>query len=420
MRSFHPFSLPKVHDMNIQTGIHADNTSDKMVEQKPAAQQIKPVKPVRMMRWVIIIGLLLALLVAALWGFNAFRAKAIAQFFANNKPPPATVSIAVAKMEVIPRLLTGIGDLAAVNQVEVTPDLSGRVMKILFEPGTQVKKGDPLVQMFDGPEQSDLASFKAQATSAQLTLERAKALLAKQSGPQATVDSAQAVFDQANAAVTKTETIISQKLIRAPFDGELGVRKIDLGQFLATGAQIVSLTNLSKVFLNFTVTEKDSAILKVGQTVRVAVDAYPGRPFEGKITTIDPQINADTRNIRVQATLDNPDRALKPGMFASTTVVLPPDPPVLTVPETAIDYTLYGDSAYRVVEKKNDKGETGLVAERVPVRTGTRVDGKVVVLSGLDAGDRVVAVGQLKLQPGAAVTVSPDPPPAIPAKAPLN
>ncbi len=402
--------------MNIQTGIHADKASDKTIEQRPAAEK----KPVRMMRWVIIVGLILAVLVGALWGFNTFKNKAIATFFANNKPPPATVSVAEAKMEVIPRLLTGIGDLAAVNQVEVTPDVSGRVMNILFEPGTQVKKGDPLVQLFDGPEQSDLASFKAQATSAQLTLDRAKALLAKQSGPQATVDSAQALFDQANAAVTKTETIISQKLIRAPFDGELGVRKIDLGQFLATGAQIVSLTNLSKVFLNFTVTEKDSSILKVGQTVRVAVDAYPGRPFEGKITTIDPQINADTRNIRVQATLDNADRTLKPGMFATTTVVLPPDPPVLVVPETAIDYTLYGDSAYRVVEKKNDKGETSLIAERVPVRTGTRVDGKAVVLSGLKAGDRVVAVGQLKLQPGAAVTISSDPPPAIPAKAPLN
>lgn len=400
--------------MNIQTEIHGVKASEKSVEQKPHK------KPVKMVRWVVIVGLLLVLLVGGLWGFNAFRAKMIGQFFANMKPPPVTVSIAEVKTEVVPRLLTGIGDLAAVHQVDVTPDVSGRVTKILFEPGTMVKKGDPLVQLFDDPEQSDLASFKAQAKSAELTLERAKALLAKQSGPQATVDSAQAAFDQANAAVTKTETIISQKLVRAPFDGELGVRKIDLGQFLNSGTQIVSLTNLSKVFLNFTVTEKDSAVLAVGQTVRVNVDAYPGRKFEGKITTIDPQINADTRNIRVQATLDNTDRTLKPGMFASTTVVLPPDPPVMVLPETAVDYTLYGDSVYRIVEKKDEKGEPSFSVERVPVRVGARVDGKAVIQSGLKAGDRVVAVGQLKLQPGAAVAISKDPPPPIPAKAPLN
>lgn len=399
--------------MNIQTEIHGTKVSDKSVEQTPK-------KPVKMVRWVVIVGLLLVLLVGGLWGFNAFRAKMIGQFFANMKPPPATVSIAQVTTEVVPRLLTGIGDLAAVHQVEVTPDVSGRVTKILFEPGTMVKKGDALVQLFDEPEQSDLASFKAQATSAQLTLDRAKALLAKQSGPQATVDSAQAAFDQANAAVTKTETIISQKLVRAPFDGELGVRKIDLGQFLNSGTQIVSLTDLSKVFLNFTVTEKDRAVLAVGQVVRVNVDAYPGRKFEGKITTIDPQINSDTRNVRVQATLDNADRVLKPGMFASTTVVLPPDPPVLVVPETSVDYTLYGDSVYRIVEKKDDKGESSFSVERIAVRVGPRVDGKAVILSGLSNGDRVVAVGQLKLQPGAAVAISKDPPPPIPAKAPLN
>jgi multidrug efflux system membrane fusion protein len=399
--------------MNIQTEIHGTKVSES-VEQKP------PRKPVKMVRWVVIVGLLLVLLVGGLWGFNAFRAKMIGQFFANMKPPPATVSVAEVKSEVVPRLLTGIGDLAAVHQVEVTPDVSGRVTKILFESGAMVKKGDPLVQLFDEPEQSDLASFKAQAKSAELTLERAKALLAKQSGPQATVDTAQAAFDQANAAVTKTETIISQKLVRAPFDGELGVRKIDLGQFLSAGTQIVSLTDLSKVFLNFTVTEKDRAVLAVGQIVRVNVDAYPNRKFEGKITTIDPQINSDTRNVRIQATLDNADRALKPGMFASTTVVLPPDPPVLVVPETAVDYTLYGDSVYRVVEKKDEKGEPAYSVERVPVRVGVRVDGKAVIQSGLNGGDRVVAVGQLKLQPGAAVAISKDPPPPIPAKTPLN
>ena len=375
-------------------------------------------RPVRMVRWFIIVGLLLALLAGGLVWFNYFRGKMIAQFFANNKPPATSVSVAEAKSETIPNLLTAVGDLAAVHQVNVTSDLNGRITDIMFTAGSSVKEGTPLVQLFDGPEQADLASFKAQATMAQLSLERAKQLASRQFGPQATVDQAQSSFDQANAGIAKTQAIISQKLVRAPFDGELGVRKVEVGQYLTAGTQIVSLTDLSQLYANFTVTEKDSGALKVGHIVRIAVDAYPGRKFEGNITTIEPQIATDTRNIRVQATIANPERILKPGMFATTTVVLPDKPPVLTVPETAVDYTLYGDSVYVVTEKKEDEGKTSLTAVRTFVQTGNRIDGRAEILKGLKPGDRVVAVGQLKLQSGAAVTISADPTPPIPAKPP--
>ena len=384
---------------------------------KPIVEQPHK-RPVRMLRWFIIVGALLATLVGGFVWFNYFRGQMIAQFFANNKPPPSSVSIAEAKSEVIPNLLTAVGDLAAVHQVNVTSDVSGRITDIMFTAGSSVKAGSPLVQLFDGPEQGDLASFKAQATVAQLSLDRAKQLAARQFGPQATVDQAQAAYDQANAGIAKTEAIISQKLVRAPFDGELGVRHVEVGQFLTAGTQIVTLTDLSQLYANFTVTEKDSAALKVGQTVRVAVDAYPGRTFEGKINAIEPQIATETRNIRVQATLDNPDHILKPGMFATTTVVLPDKPPVITVPETAVDYTLYGDSVFLITEKKEDDGKTSLTAVRTFVRTGNRVDGRAEILSGLKPGDRVVAVGQLKLQSGAAVAISADGPPPIPANPP--
>lgn len=375
-------------------------------------------RPVRMVRWFIIVGLLLALLAGGLVWFNYFRGKMIAQFFANNKPPATNVSIAEAKSETIPNLLTAVGDLAAVHQVNVTSDLNGRITEIMFTAGAIVKEGTPLVQLFDGPEQADLASFKAQATMAQLSLERAKQLASRQFGPQATVDQAQSSFDQANAGIAKTQAIISQKQVRAPFDGELGVRKVEVGQYLTAGTQIVSLTDLSQLYANFTVTEKDSGALKVGQIVRIAVDAYPGRKFEGKITTIEPQIATDTRNIRVQATIANPERILKPGMFATTTVVLPDKPPVITVPETAIDYTLYGDSVYVITEKKEDDGKTSLTAVRSFVQTGNRIEGRAEILKGLKPGDRVVSVGQLKLQSGAAVTISADPAPPIPVKPP--
>jgi membrane fusion protein, multidrug efflux system len=375
-------------------------------------------RPVRMLLWFIIVGLLLALLVGALVGFNAFRSHMIAQFFANNKPPPTPVAIAVAKSEVVPNLLTAVGDLVAEHQVNVTSDVSGRITDIMFTAGSSVMAGNPLVQLFDGPDQGDLASFKAQAVGAQLALDRAKQLAARQFGPQSTADAAQATYDTAKAGIAKTEAIISQKLVRAPFDGVLGVRHVEVGQYLTAGTMIVTLTDLSTLYANFTTTEKASAMLSVGHTVRVMVDAYPGQVFEGKITTIEPQINTDTRNIRVQATLDNPDHILKPGMFATTTVVLPDKPPAVTVPETAVDYTLYGDSVFLITEKKADDGSTSLTAVRTFVKTGNRVGGRAEVLTGVKPGDRVVAVGQHKLQTGAAVSISPDQAPPIPANPP--
>jgi membrane fusion protein, multidrug efflux system len=375
-------------------------------------------RPVRMVLWFIIVASLLAALVGGLVWFNYFRNHMIAQFFANNKPPPMNVSVAEATSEVVPNLLTAVGELAAVHQVNVTTDVSGRVTEIKFTPGAHVAQGTPLVQLFDAPDQGDLSNFKAQATVARLSLDRAKQLAERQFGPQATVDQAQAAYDQALAGIAKTEAIISQKLVRAPFGGELGVRHIEVGQYLTAGTAIVSLTDLSELYANFTVPEKDSGHLKVGQTVRLGVDAYPGRTFEGRITTIEPQIATDTRNIRVQATIANPEELLKPGMFVSTTVVLPDKPPVVTVAETAVDYTLYGDSVFLITEKKSDDGKTSLTAVRTFVQTGKRVEGRAEILKGLKPGDRVVAVGQLKLQSGAAVAISTDPAPPIPAEVP--
>ncbi|MEI9916380.1 MAG: efflux RND transporter periplasmic adaptor subunit [Methylovirgula sp.] len=387
------------------------------VSARTAYRKPKTDKPVRTKLWFSIMVVLMALLVGVFWGFNQFRNHMIAQFFANMKMPPATVSVAGVKSEVLPNLLTGIGDVVAVHQVNVTSEVSGRVVKIMFEPGTQVKKGQPLVQLFDEPDQGDLASFQAQAQGAKLSLDRAKALALRQFGPQATVDDQQATYDQAMAGISKTKAIISQKLILAPFDGELGLRHIEVGQFLNAGTQIVTLTDLSVVWVNFTVTEKNSAQLKLGQTVNINVDSYPGRVFTGKITTVEPQVSTDTRNIEVQATFENPDHALKPGMFATATIVLPSEAPVMTVPETAADYSLYGDSVFLIKKSQGADGKPALTAERTFVKTGERVDGRVVIASkDIKPGDQVVAVGQIKLQSGVPVAISSDPPPQIPAE----
>jgi multidrug efflux system membrane fusion protein len=394
--------------MNIVTEPHL---SGKPIDQKGRA------RPVRLVRWFIIVGASLAIVVGGIVYFQFWKDAFLKNMFATMKPPPATVTVVEVKSEVVPNLLTAVGGLAAVHQVNVTSDVSGRITDIMFQPGAHVEAGAALVQLFDGPEQGDLASFKAQAQGAQAALERAKQLASRQFGPQSTVDATQATYDQAQAGIARTQAVISQKLVRAPFEGELGVRMVEVGQYLTAGTTIVSLTALDELYANFTVTEKDSGALKVGQVVRIKVDAYPGRSFEGKITTIEPQIMADTRNIRVQATIANPDHILKPGMFATTTVVLPDKPPVITVPETAVDYTLYGDSVYLITEKAAD-GKTSLTAVRTFVQTGNRVDGRAEILKGLNPGDRVVAVGQLKLQSGSPVVISSDPPPPIPAKPP--
>jgi membrane fusion protein, multidrug efflux system len=395
--------------MNIATEPHL---AGKPIDDKPRT------RPVRLVRWFIIVGSLLAVVVGGIVYFQFWKDAFLKNMFATMRPPPATVTVVEVKSEVVPNLLTAVGGLAAVHQVNVTSDVSGRITDIMFQPGAHVEAGAPLLQLFDGPEQGDLASFKAQAQGAQAALERAKQLASRQFGPQSTVDATQATYDQAMAGIAKTQALISQKLVHAPFEGELGVRMVEVGQYLTAGTNIVSLTALDELYANFTVTEKDSGHLKVGQVVRIKVDAYPGQSFEGKITTIEPQIMADTRNIRVQATIANPDHILKPGMFATTTVVLPDKPAVVTVPETAVDYTLYGDSVYLITEKQEADGKSALTAVRTFVQTGNRVDGRAEVLKGLKPGDRVVAVGQLKLQSGSPVVISSDPPPPIPAKPP--
>jgi multidrug efflux system membrane fusion protein len=374
-------------------------------------------------RFVIMAVLLAALIGGAIW-FVGFREKMIAGFLAGAKPPPAPVTVALASSASVPQALPGIGTLAAVRQVTVAAEVGGRVVQIFFEGGGRVKAGDPLVQLYDKPELADIATFQAQAKLAQVSLGRSKELAGRNFGPQATVDQNQAQLEEANAGIAKTQAIIAQKLIRAPFDGDLGTRQVNLGQYLNQGGPVVTLTDLSTLWINFTVPEQNSGRLTVGQVVRVGLDAFPGESFEGKITTIEPQIGADMRAIKVQAVMANPDRRLLPGMFAKVDVVLPPVKDAVIVPETAVDYTLYGNAVF-VLQPAEDgakdaNGNPVLKAVRTFVKTGDRFDNKVAILSGVKPGDRVVAAGQNKLVDGALVVASPTPPLAAPAKTPIN
>ena len=284
------------------------------------------------------------------------------------------------------------------------------ITQIMFTPGATVNAGDPLVQLNDAPERGDLAGYEAQARVAIANLDRDKQLSARDFQSKMVVDQQQALRDQAAAGIAKTQAQIAQKLIRAPFTGQLGVRQVNVGGYVVPGGPIVTLTDLSQLWANFTLPEQVAAQIKVGQAAELKADAYPGRVFKAKVTAIEPQISQQTRTILVQASLDNPDHALLPGMFANVSVTMPDAPPMVVVPETAVDYSLYGDSVFVVREEKDADGKPVLKVSRAFVKTGDRFDGKVAILSGLAGGDRVAASGQLKLNNGTAVTISPDDP----------
>lgn len=369
---------------------------------------------------VIVALVIVGLLLGGLYAFRNMRDQAIANFFAGNKPPPTPVAVAEARTETVPRFMSAIGTLTARRQVTVAPEVAGRVVEIAFESGASVPAGAKLIQLNDAIEQGELGALQAQAKLASINLDRARDLRSRQAGPQTNVDQYQAQLDEMNANIRKTQATIAQKLIRAPFAGDLGIRQVNVGDYVGPGMAIVTLTDLSRLFVNFTLPEQALPRLSIGQAVRVMTDAFPGRNFDAVITTIEPQVSTDTRAIKVQATVENAERLILPGMFAHVEVVEPPQPNTLVVPETAVDYTVYGDSVFVVRAKTDDQGKEALSVSRVPVKTGPRHTNMVEILDGLKPGDRVVVSGQLKLSEGAAVAIADKNALVTPGKLPLN
>jgi membrane fusion protein, multidrug efflux system len=277
------------------------------------------------------------------------------------------------------------------------------------------------VQLNDAPERAERASFGARERLAQANLERTSRLVRRDFATQATLDENQALLEQARAGIAQTQAIIDQKLIKAPFDGQLGIRRVELGQYVGPGTTLVTLTDLDRLYANFTLPEQDRASLTVGQRVELRVDAYRGEVFDGEITAIEPQVDPETRVIRVQATLGNPDHRLLPGMFANARVVMPPVPQVVSVPETAVDRTLYGDSVFLVQEDgEGTDGQPQRKAVRTFVETGPSFQGRVAIVRGVAPGDVVVSSGQLKLQDGAPVAVTSENALVVPATPPVQ
>jgi len=327
--------------------------------------------------------------------------------------PPVPVTTALAKAEKWRGELPAIGTVEAQRGVTLAPQVAGRIDSIQFESGAWVKAGETILKLDDSTERAQLQAAVADQRLKELNLIRARELAERGNMAQANLDTAVAQRDQSGAQVELIRAQINQKTIVAPFAGRLGIRQVNLGQYLAAGAAIVTLQSVDPIFVNFSLPEREIPRLKVGQDVSVTIEGVKGRVFNGKITSLDAKVDEATRNLLIQATLENKDGALVPGVFARLTVQLSEERAVITVPETSVTYSLYGDSVYVVVERKDKDGKvvTGadgkpqLTHERRFVRVAERRNGQAGIVEGVKEGERIVTSGQTRLFPGSGVVL---------------
>ncbi|BCR04710.1 MexH family multidrug efflux RND transporter periplasmic adaptor subunit [Desulfuromonas versatilis] len=359
-----------------------------------------------MTKRILITLLGLILLIAGIAGIKTLQIRKMIAQGSQFVPPPEIVTTAVAEKDSWESLLTAVGSLEAVRGVTVSAELSGKVVGIEFEAGSTVQKGDILLRQDTSSEKARLPGAEAAVALARSNLDRYRELLQQRVISQAEYDSFSATYKQAVAEADNIRATIEKKTVRAPFGGRLGIRLVNLGQILNEGEAIVSLQAPDPIYANFLLPQQDLTQLGVGMAVRVTTDALPGETIEGTITAINPEVDAATRNIRLQATVPNPGEKLRPGMFASVAVVRPVQDPVLTIPATAVLYAPYSDSVFVVEEKPAEQGaEAGKVLRQQFVRLGRKHGDFVAVASGLEEGETVVSTGVFKLRNGQAVVV---------------
>ncbi len=348
----------------------------------------------------------LIVLVVVLSGIKGLQ---IGRMVAQGKQfalPPGIVTTATVQSDSWETRLSSVGSLEAVQGVMVTAELTGKVVKIAFEPGSKVAAGDLLVQQDTTSETAQLRAAEATATLARINFDRSNKLLPDRVISQSDYDNADAQLKQAEAQADTIRATIAKKTIRAPFAGRLGIRLVNLGQILNEGENIVSLQSLDPIYVNFLLPQQQLAQVQPGLTVRVNTDALPGQAIQGTITAINPDVDAATRNIRVQATVNNTQELLRPGMYATVEVVLPARADVLAIPATAVLYAPYSDSVFVVETQagKDDQPPAKTVRQQF-VRLGEQRGDFIAVVSGLEKGDVVVSTGVFKLRNGQAVVV---------------
>jgi membrane fusion protein (multidrug efflux system) len=337
-------------------------------------------------------------------------------FITKAAPPPSTVAVTVATTDSWTPGLTAIGTLRAYQGIDVSSQLAGIVTSIHIGSGQDVAKGAPLFDVDTTVEQADLKNNMATLKNTELALARQQQLTIGGNTAKANVDAALAARDSAAALVEKMKMTIAQKTLLAPFAGRLGIRKVDIGQYVSPGTSLITLQQLDPIYVDFPIPEQSLGLLKEAQPVVVKVDAYPDASFSGKINIIDARIAAESRSVMVRAIFPNADRRLLPGMFANVSVVAGAPRDVVVVPRTAVTYSLYGDSVFVATPKPESSSGAQAAAASDPkifqvtrrfVRTGEKRDDKVAILEGVEAGETIVAEGQIKLQNGASVVIDP-------------
>src|SRR6266404_7287785 len=315
--------------------------------------------------------------------------------------PATTVTSAPVKEEDWAPTLRAVGSISAVEGAVVSAELAGVVSQIAFENGGTAKKGDLLVQLDASAEEAQLHSAEADLELARADLERSRDLVARKVISKAEIDAAESKFKQKSGAVDQMRSMITKKTVRAPFDGQLGIRQVNVGQMINAGQQVVPLTSLDPVFADFALPQQHLGKLTPGLDVHVTTDALPGRVFNGKLTAINSMVDSSTRNITLQATLENPDHVLRPGMFAKAEVTLPEKHKALVVPGSAISYAPFGDSVFVIEKKKDEKtGKESQAIRQQFVRVGEARGDLVAITQGLKAGETIVSTGVFKLRNG--------------------
>lgn len=364
------------------------------------------------MIWMLVIT---AVVFGGLFGMKWFGGKMMNQFFDNMPVPAAAVSSATADKLSWRSTLSGVGTVVASQGTRISSESGGLVAKVHFQSGAQVQRGDLLVTLSAGSEQADLARLQSQATLAKSELGRLQRLYALEAISKSELDRAETDFRAAQSAADGQRAKLAQKQIRAPFAGQLGIRQVDVGQYLTAGDTMVTLQQLDPVYVDFTLPEQDILRVAPGQSITVTLDGQNDRVFTGVVSAIEPQVDVQTRNFKVRANVPNSDRALRPGQFARAEIALPAVRTVVAVPITAVSYNPYGNSVYVIMKapakaadakSSAEPAKPELIVRRRFIKTGEARGDLVEITEGLNAGDEVATSGLLKLQNDAKVIIN--------------
>ncbi|MDN5870182.1 MAG: efflux RND transporter periplasmic adaptor subunit [Nitrococcus sp.] len=358
-----------------------------------------------MAKYMSLMVLALILVFGGIFGWKAFVSTKVAEALANSEPPPVTVSATEAEVASWQPTLPAIGTLRAVQGVDMTSEVAGRVETIEFESGTRVQQGDVLITLDASIDRAELRRLHAEEELARAALARQRHLAETNVASEAALDEALAQFKSIQAQIASQQAQIDKKIVNAPFTGTLGLRLVDIGEYLSPGDDIVTLQKLEPIYVDFALPQQFLPLVEEDQRVRFIVENYPENDFTGSIVAINPKVDSTTRNFHLRAILQNGERLLRPGMFGDVAVLLPEREQVLTLPQTAITYNPYGDSVFLVRPPPDDRADALPVVTRVFVKTGETRGDQVEIIAGVEAGDAVVTAGQLKLREGTRVII---------------